>query len=39
MKDFMNGLFSLSKYIVIGVVAIILMMLVMLGFIFGMAIG
>lgn len=39
MKDFMDGLFSLSKYIVIGVVVIIVMMLIMLGFIFGLAIG
>ena len=39
MRDFMSGLFELSKTIVIGVVVVIVMMLIMLGVIFGLAIG
>lgn len=39
MKDFIDGLFSLSKFIVIGVVVIVALMLIMMGVIFGIAIG
>lgn len=39
MKDFIDGLFSLSKFIVVGAVVIIAFMLIMLGVIFGLAIG
>lgn len=39
MRDFMDGLFALSKTIVIGVVVVIVMMLIMLGVIFGLAMG
>lgn len=38
MKDFWNGLVSLSKYIVVGVLVIIVMMILMLGFIVGLAV-
>ena len=39
MRDFLDGLFELSKTIVIGAVVVIVMMLIMLGVIFGLAIG
>lgn len=39
MRDFIDGLFELSKTIVIGVVVVVVMMLIMLGVIFGLAIG
>lgn len=39
MRDFIEGLFELSKTIVIGTVVVVVMMLIMLGVIFGLAIG
>ena len=38
MKDFWYGLVSLSKYIVVGVLVIIVMMILTLGFIVGLAV-
>lgn len=39
MRDFLDGLFNLSKTIVVGVVVVICVLLIMLGMITGLAIG
>lgn len=39
MKDFINGLFNLSKTIVISVVVIITLMVLIMGVIFGMCLA
>lgn len=39
MRDFFDGLFALSKTIVIGVTVVIIFMLIMVGMIFGLALG
>lgn len=39
MKDFINGLFNLSKTIVISVVVIIALMVLITGIVFGLCIA
>lgn len=39
MRDFIDGLFALSKTIVIGVTVVIIFMLIMIGMIFGFALA
>lgn len=38
MKDFINGLFNLSKTIVISIVVVVVLMAIITGIIFGMCI-
>lgn len=39
MRDFIEGLFALSKTIVIGITVIIIFMLITMGMIFGFALA
>lgn len=39
MRDFLEGLFNLSKTIVVGVVIVVVVLLIMMGMIVGLALG
>lgn len=39
MRDFLDGLFNLSKTIVVGVVIVVVVLLIMMGMIVGLALG
>lgn len=39
MRDFLDGLFNLSKTIVVGIVIVVVVLLIMMGMIVGLALG